>query len=68
MTDSVNEVVQHLRACADRLEELYAERPGERVYFPPKLGAARQPCRLSGQVRVADVADLVHYVADMLEE
>ena len=68
MTDRVNEVVLHLRACADRLTDIYTGAEDATVDFPARTRGERQPVRLSGQVRVADVAELVHYVADMLEE
>lgn len=41
---------------------------GRSVYFPPKERGAAQPVRLSGYVGAADLADLVHYLADMLED
>lgn len=68
MGDSVNDVVLHLRECADRLTDIYTGAEDATVDFPARTRGERQPVRLSGQVRVADVAELVHYVADMLEE
>ncbi|HTT74222.1 MAG TPA: hypothetical protein VMG99_08820 [Thermoplasmata archaeon] len=67
----MNTVVLHLRECADRLIDLYAENPEATVFFPPRERGERQPRKLRelrGRVPVRDVAGLVQYVADMLEE
>lgn len=71
MGDSINTVVLHLRECAERLRDLYAEDPTATVYFPadePRTDEHTQPVQLLGYVPTADVAGLLYYVADMLEE
>lgn len=57
--------VSDLRGLADRLAA--HPEPDGLVYFPPAESGEGQPVPLVGHVRVALVADLLHYVADMLE-
>ena len=61
-------VVQSLRAAAETTRVYAAREGGPVVFFPAKEGAERQPVELSGYVPVADVAELIQYVADMLED
>ena len=68
MSDSVNRVVEDLRALSERLRDLMPPGSRPKVYFPPKGRHAVQPVTLRGEVPVRKVAALLHYVADMLEE
>ncbi len=39
-----------------------------KVFFPSKATGERQPVTLEGDVATEDVAGLLYYIADMLEE
>ncbi len=41
--------------------------PGETVFFPKKDLGETQPVNLEGRVSLRDLADLISYIADMLE-
>lgn len=61
-----NQLVDELRSLSKKIESTPPFQGGE-VYFPPKEGDETQPIRLSGYVSVKDVAELLYYIADMLE-
>jgi len=60
---SINELVDRLRDVSTELRHKRGK-----TFFPKKQGTEGQPISLEGYVRNSDVADLIHYVADMLEE
>ena len=61
-------LVQALRDASTGIEEAASQTGDETVFFPAKEAMDRQPVRLMGDVRLSDVAGLVHYIADMLEK
>lgn len=73
--ERANRLVDELRSVSNKIRKnarLYGDggtggSGEERVYFPPKEGDERQPIRLQGYVSVEDVADLLYYIADLLE-
>lgn len=56
--------VEALRAAST----LLLGTPQARVFFPKKERGESQPIRLEGYVTTTDLAALVHYIADMVEE
>ena len=56
-----------LRAAASVIETASEQLPGEAVFFPPSEGEEVQPVKLEGDIPLADIAGLIHYLADMLE-
>jgi hypothetical protein len=60
-------LVEALRDAADGIGEAARQTRNISVYFPPAEASEREPLRLEGYVPLTDVADLVRYIADMLE-
>jgi len=60
-------LVEALRVASAGLREAARQTDDDNVYFPPRAKGERQPVGLRGHVRLRDLADLVEYVADMLE-
>jgi len=56
-----------LRQAAGVLESAAEILPEETIFFPEKEASERQPIELAGRISLADLADLVHYLSDMLE-
>ncbi len=60
-------LVAALRDASAGIKEAARQTGDEKVYFPPRAKGERQPIALRGHMSLEDVADLVHYIADMLE-
>lgn len=61
-------LVTALRDAAEGIREAAVQMDNEKVYFPPRLPHHRkQPVKLVGYVSLNDVAELIQYIADMLE-
>lgn len=58
-------IVERLRGVSDKLKGVSSPHS---IFFPPREVGERQPIQLEGEVPSEDVADLLHYIADMLEE
>ena len=56
-------VVSDLRDLSERVRLL-----GGRVYFPSKDPNETRPVALEGYVDMGQLGEMVHYLADMLEE
>jgi hypothetical protein len=57
-------------AIVDKLRDLSGDIKRSEItstYFPPKEGKEKQPIRLEGDVSKNALADLIYYIADMLE-
>lgn len=61
-------VVEDLRNLSDRLKALSIPGGRVQVFFPARDPGETQPVRLENYVDVEDLAGLLHYVADMMEE
>ncbi len=60
-------LVRRLRDASTGLREAARQTRNQKIDFPPRRKGERQPVTLRGQVSLRELADLVHYVADMLE-
>ena len=60
-------LVTALRDASTGIREAARQTRNMKVHFPRKEKGERQPVALRGHVPLRDVADLVHYIADMLE-
>lgn len=61
-------LVKALRDAAVGID-VAAEQTGDMtIYFPPKEKGESQPIVLKGDIPLSYVGDLVHYIADMLEQ
>jgi len=60
-------LVTALRDASRGIREAARQTRNMKVHFPRKEKGERQPVALRGHVPLRDVADLVHYIADMLE-
>lgn len=60
-------VVAILRDASMGLQEAARQTRNQKIYFPSRRKGERQPVSLRGYVALRDVAELVHYIADMLE-
>ena len=60
-------LVEALRDAADGVGEAARQTKNISVYFPPGEPNEREPVPLEGYVSLTDIADLVRYIADMLE-
>jgi len=58
---------EFLRAAAAVIDTAAEKLPGETIYFPPKESDEGQPIALDGDVPLLEVAELIRYLADMLE-
>lgn len=56
-----------LRQAAEVLESAAEILPNETIFFPEKEASERQPIELAGRISLANLADLVQYLSDMLE-
>lgn len=62
-------VVAQLRKASERLSRAVHDGDVDgRIFFPKPEGSETQPVTLEGYVPTKSVADLIHYIADMLEE
>jgi len=60
-------LVATLRYAADGVDKAARQTKNVPVYFPPRESNEREPLHLEGDVPLTDIADLVRYIADMLE-
>ncbi len=60
-------LVRRLRDASAGLREAARQTRNQKIYFPPQTKSERQPVTLQGPVSPRDIADLVDYIADMLE-
>ncbi len=60
-------LVRRLRDASAGLREAARQARNQKVCFPPWTRGERQPVALRGHVSLRELADLVHYIADMLE-
>lgn len=61
-------IVEDLRDLSDRLKALGVPGGRVQVFFPARDPGEDQPVRLENYVDLEDLANLLHYVADMMEE
>ncbi len=60
-------LARRLRDASAGLREAARQTGNQKIYFPPRTKGERQPVALRGHVSLRELADLVHYLADMLE-